>query len=64
MLLARSRSLLPELAVLSRRIAARDIEAIRIPRGSLDVLSQQLVAMAAMGDELDVAHLRAPALAE
>lgn len=56
-LLARSRSLLPELAVLSRRIAARDIEAIRIPRGSLDVLAQQLVAMAAMGDELDVTRL-------
>ncbi|MDQ0919976.1 DEAD/DEAH box helicase [Paenibacillus sp. V4I5] len=56
-LLARSRSLLPELAVLSRRIAARDIEAIRIPRGSLDVLAQQLVAMVAMGDELDVTRL-------
>ncbi|GGA05691.1 DEAD/DEAH box helicase [Paenibacillus marchantiophytorum] len=56
-LLARSRSLLPELAVLSRRIAARDIEDIRIPRGSLDVLAQQLVAMTAMGDELDVARL-------
>ncbi|MEW9700231.1 DEAD/DEAH box helicase [Paenibacillus sp. SI8] len=56
-LLARSRSLLPELAVLSRRIAARDIEAIRIPRGSLDVLAQQIVAMAAMDDGLDVASL-------
>lgn len=56
-LLARSRSLLPELAVLGRRIAARDIEAIRIPRGSLDVLAQQLVAMTALGDELDVARL-------
>ncbi|MDD9269916.1 DEAD/DEAH box helicase [Paenibacillus sp. GCM10023248] len=56
-LLARSRSLLPELAVLSRRIAARDIEAIRIPRGSLDVLAQQLVAMTALGDELDVTRL-------
>ncbi|MBD0381631.1 DEAD/DEAH box helicase [Paenibacillus sedimenti] len=56
-MLARSRSLLPELAVLSRRIAARDIEAIRIPRGSLDVLAQQVVAMAAMGDELDIARL-------
>lgn len=56
-LLARSRSLLPELAVLGRRIAERDIEAIRIPRGSLDVLAQQLVAMAAMEGELDVALL-------
>ncbi|MFD0694164.1 DEAD/DEAH box helicase [Paenibacillus sp. GCM10027628] len=56
-MLARSRTLLPELAVLSWRIAARDIEAIRIPRGSLDVLAQQVVAMAAMGDELDVARL-------
>ncbi|NOV04224.1 DEAD/DEAH box helicase [Paenibacillus sp. LMG 31457] len=56
-LLARSRSLLPELAVLGRRIAARDIEDIRIPRGSLDVLAQQLVAMTAMGDELHVALL-------
>jgi len=56
-LLARSRSMLPELAVLSRRIAARDIEAIRIPRGSLDVLAQQVVAMTAMGDDLDVPRL-------
>ncbi|NEW04439.1 DEAD/DEAH box helicase [Paenibacillus sp. SYP-B3998] len=56
-LLARSRSLLPELAVLSQLIAARDIEAIRIPRGSLDVLAQQIVAMVAMGDNLDLARL-------
>ncbi|TXK84742.1 DEAD/DEAH box helicase [Paenibacillus sp. N3.4] len=56
-LLARSRSLLPELAVLSRRIAERSIEAIHIPRGSLDVLAQQIVAMVALGDKLDVADV-------
>jgi len=49
-LLARSRSFLPELAVLGRRIAARDIEAIRVPQGGLDVLAQQIVAMLAGGD--------------
>jgi ATP-dependent Lhr-like helicase len=49
-LLARSRSELAEAAVLARAAAARDIEAIRVPRHSLDVLSQQLVAMAATDD--------------
>ncbi|MCD1258113.1 DEAD/DEAH box helicase [Paenibacillus athensensis] len=56
-LLARSRSSLPELAVLGRRIAARDIEAIRVPRGSLDVLAQQIVAMMAGGDEWELPEL-------
>ncbi|SDC25590.1 ATP-dependent helicase Lhr and Lhr-like helicase [Paenibacillus sp. UNCCL117] len=56
-LVARSRSFLPELAVLARRIAARDIEAIRIPRGGLDVLAQQVVAIVSLGDEWDVAGL-------
>ncbi|WP_159887187.1 DEAD/DEAH box helicase [Paenibacillus puerhi] len=56
-LVARSRSFLPELAVLARRIAARDIEAIRIPRGGLDVLAQQVVAIVSLGDEWDVARL-------
>ncbi|UJF32049.1 DEAD/DEAH box helicase [Paenibacillus hexagrammi] len=56
-LLARSRTLLPELAVLSRRIAARDIESIRIPRGGLDVLAQQIVAIVSLGDDWDVQSL-------
>lgn len=49
-LVARGRGELPEAAVLARATAARDIEPIRVPRGSLDVLSQQLVAMAATDD--------------
>ncbi|GIP36220.1 DEAD/DEAH box helicase [Paenibacillus sp. J2TS4] len=49
-ILARSRGELPEAAVLARLIAARDIEEIRIPRHSLDVLSQQVTAMVAVDD--------------
>lgn len=49
-ILARSRGELLEAAVLARAVAARDIEEIRVPRHSLDVLSQQLVAMAATDD--------------
>ncbi|TVY09017.1 DEAD/DEAH box helicase [Paenibacillus cremeus] len=49
-IVARSRGLLPECAVLARSIAARDIEDIRIPRASLDVLCQQVVAMVATED--------------
>ncbi|MBP1993308.1 DEAD/DEAH box helicase [Paenibacillus eucommiae] len=56
-LLARSRGLLPELAVLSRRIKNRDIEAIRIPRNGLAVLAQQIVAMVAMDDDWNLARL-------
>ncbi|MEK8130511.1 DEAD/DEAH box helicase [Paenibacillus filicis] len=56
-LVARSRSFLPELAVLARRIRARDIEAIRLPRGGLDVLAQQVVALVSLGDEWDVPGL-------
>jgi len=49
-LLARQKSLLPELAVLGRQISRREIEEIRIPIGPMDVLSQQIVAMVAMDD--------------
>lgn len=49
-IVARSRSELPEAAVLARLITARDIEEIRIPRNSLDVLSQQITAMVAVDD--------------
>ncbi len=49
-LLARQKAALPELAVLSRLIASREIEEIRIPQGPMDVLSQQVVAMVAMDD--------------
>ncbi|SDS93196.1 ATP dependent helicase, Lhr family [Paenibacillaceae bacterium GAS479] len=45
-ILARQRGSLPEIAVLSRMIAERDIEPIEVPRDALDVLSQQTVAMA------------------
>lgn len=46
LLLARQRATLPEVAVLGKRIAARDIEPIRIPRQPIDVLSQHIVAAA------------------
>ncbi|MBO9607378.1 MAG: DEAD/DEAH box helicase [Paenibacillaceae bacterium] len=49
-IVARSRGELAEAAVLARRIAARDIEPIRVPHGSLDVVSQHIVAMVATGD--------------
>jgi ATP-dependent helicase Lhr and Lhr-like helicase len=49
-IVARSRGALPEIAVLARRIAERDIEDIRIPRHVLGVVSQQVTAMAATDD--------------
>ena len=49
-ILARARGALPEIAVLSKLISAREIEEIRLPRNPLDVLSQHMVAMAATGD--------------
>nr|WP_202887651.1 DEAD/DEAH box helicase [Cohnella zeiphila] len=49
-ILARTRGPLPEIAVLSRQIAARDIEEIRVPRSPLDVLAQQIVGMVAADD--------------
>lgn len=49
-IVARSRDQLPEIAVLARRIAGRDIEPIEPPRDPLDVLSQHVVAMAAASD--------------
>jgi len=45
--IARHRGALPEIAVLSRLIASRDIEPIRVPRNRIDVLSQQCTAMLA-----------------
>ncbi|MFC4601234.1 helicase-related protein [Cohnella hongkongensis] len=59
LLLARQKAALPELAVLGRLIARREIEEIRIPEAPLDVLTQQVVAMVAaedweVGDLLDV----------
>jgi len=49
-ILARTRGPLPEIAVLSRQIAARDIEEIRIPQSPIDVLSQQIVGAVAAED--------------
>jgi len=49
-LIARTRGILPELAVLGKLIAERDIEPIEVPRNALDVLSQQLVAAVATDD--------------
>ncbi|MCS7460453.1 DEAD/DEAH box helicase [Paenibacillus doosanensis] len=49
-IVARTRGQLPECAALARSIAAREIEDIRIPRGALDVLCQQVVAMVAADD--------------
>ncbi|CAM3917371.1 DEAD/DEAH box helicase [Cohnella lubricantis] len=49
-ILSRSKGPLPEIATLSRRIAARDIEEIRVPREPMDVLSQQIVGMVAASD--------------
>ncbi|MFC0212675.1 DEAD/DEAH box helicase [Paenibacillus chartarius] len=56
-LLARSRGKLAELAALARRVAARDIEALRVPREGLDVLAQQVVAMLAAGDDWTLERL-------
>ncbi|KEQ26451.1 DEAD/DEAH box helicase [Paenibacillus tyrfis] len=55
-ILARSRGQLPECAVLSRRVLERDIEEIRIPVQSLDVLCQQIAAMVA-GDDWTIHEL-------
>ncbi|XID94807.1 DEAD/DEAH box helicase [Paenibacillaceae bacterium WGS1546] len=55
-LIARNKAALPELAVLGRLIARREIEEIRIPRAPLDVLSQQIVAMTA-AEDWDVGEL-------
>lgn len=49
-IVARSKGALPAIAVLSRLIANRDIEEIAVPRDSMDVLSQQTVAMTAERD--------------
>lgn len=49
-ILARSKGPLPEIAALSRQIAARDIEPIAVTRNAMDVLSQQIVGMVAAGD--------------
>ncbi|QJC53905.1 DEAD/DEAH box helicase [Paenibacillus albicereus] len=47
-ILARQRGSLPEIAVLGRMIAERDIDPIEVPRDALDVLSQQAVAVASL----------------
>ncbi|WP_233566536.1 Lhr family helicase [Cohnella endophytica] len=57
LLLARGKAILPELAVLGREISQREIEPIRIPRGPMDVLSQQIVSMVAM-DDWDIGDLQ------
>jgi ATP-dependent Lhr-like helicase len=49
-IIVRQRSSLAEAAVLCRMIRRREIEPIRIRRNALDVLAQQIVAMAAMDD--------------
>lgn len=49
-ILARSKGPLPEIAVLSRQIADRDIEEIRIPYDAMDVLSQQIVGIVSEGE--------------
>lgn len=49
-MVARQRGVLPEMAVLGRLIAERDIEPIRIPRDRLDVLSQQTISIVAAED--------------
>ena len=57
-LIARTRGQLPECAVLAQSIVNRHIEAIQIPRYSLDVLCQQIAAMVAADDwEVDRLHL-------
>ncbi|WP_308637245.1 DEAD/DEAH box helicase [Paenibacillus silvisoli] len=55
-IVARSRSDLPEAAVLCRNIGRRDIEAITLPREPLDVLSQQVTSIVA-ADDITVARL-------
>lgn len=49
-ILARSRGLLPECALLARHVAERTLEDIRVPQDDLDVLCQQAVAMVATDD--------------
>lgn len=49
-IVARSRSQLPEAAVLCRSIARREIEPIELPRQPIDVLSQHIVSIAAAED--------------
>ncbi|MUT68811.1 DEAD/DEAH box helicase [Paenibacillus sp. NEAU-GSW1] len=46
-IIARHRGVLPEIAVLSKQIAERDIEPIDIPENKLDVLSQHTVSIVA-----------------
>ncbi|MFC4098827.1 DEAD/DEAH box helicase, partial [Paenibacillus xanthanilyticus] len=49
-ILARSRSQLPEAAVLCRSVVRREIEAIELSRRPIDVLSQHIVSAAAAED--------------
>lgn len=48
LILARRRGDLPEIAVLADMIRKREIEPVRIPRGDMDVLAQQVAAMASL----------------
>lgn len=49
-IIVRQRGSLAESAVLAKLVTEREIEPIQIPRHPLDVLSQQTVSMAAVGD--------------
>ncbi|WP_409343843.1 DEAD/DEAH box helicase [Paenibacillus sp. MBLB4367] len=49
-IVARSRGVLPECALLARHVAERTLEDIRIPQDDLGVLCQQTVAMVATDD--------------
>jgi ATP-dependent Lhr-like helicase len=49
-IIVRNRGSLPEIAVLSERIARRDTEEIQVPRFSMGVLAQQIVAIVATAD--------------
>ncbi|TBL80014.1 DEAD/DEAH box helicase [Paenibacillus thalictri] len=49
-IIARSRGVLAECAVIARLVRRRDIEDIRVPRDALDVLCQHVVAMTATDD--------------
>lgn len=49
-IVARHRGQLAECAVLAKEIAARRIEEIRIPEGTIDVFCQQAAAMVAVGE--------------
>jgi ATP-dependent Lhr-like helicase len=57
-IIVRNRGQLAECAVLARDIVRREIEDIRIPEGTIDVLCQHITAMAAV-DEWEIGELQA-----